>query len=214
LITIKMAKHQKPLRAALIGMSSRSVTSWGAKAHLPNLFTNSGRSRYTLAALLNSSVESAQEAIKINNLPSSTKAYGSPDDLAKDPDIDVVICNTRVDSHYSTILPSIRAGKDVFVEWPIAQDLNHIDELVQAAHDSGSRVAVGLQRRWLPQVLKIKDILQSGTLGKVLSADVRAFGGRVDRQTLSVGLKYFTDRKVGGNPVTIGVAHCKVQLLD
>jgi predicted dehydrogenase len=204
-----MANPQKPLRAALIGISSRAVTSWGARAHLPNFLIAGGRSRYTITAFLNSSVEAAQAAIKLNNLPPTIKAYGNPEELAKDPDVDVVICNTRVDQHYATILPSIRAGKDVFVEWPIAQNMEQIDELVQAARESGSRVAVGLQRRFLPQVLKVKEIVRSGALGKVLSVDVRAFGGRVDRDKLPAGLKYFTDRSVGGNPVTIGVGHCE-----
>lgn len=205
--TARMSKHQKPLRAAIIGISSQSA-SWGTMATLPNLLSSAGRSRLTLTALLNSSVEAAQRAIRNNNLPSSTKAYGSPEDLAKDKDIDLVICNTRVDKHYSTILPSIRAGKDVFIEWPIADNMEHIDQLVQAARDSGSRVAVGLQRRWIPQVLKVKEVLQSGALGKVLSADVRAYGGRGDRQILPASQKYlFTERKF--NALMNGyVGHC------
>lgn len=203
-----MASKQ-PLRAALIGLSANAKTSWAAGAHLPGLLTEAGRSRFTIAALLNSSVEAAQAAIKTFNLPPSTKAYGSPEDLAKDPDIDLVICNTRVDKHYQTIMPSIKAGQDVYVEWPIGANLKQAHEVLDAARQSGSRVAVGLQRPWLPQVVKLRELIQEGKLGKILSSNVQSYGGTNDRQSLPAGLKYFTDRKVGGNPITISVAHCK-----
>jgi predicted dehydrogenase len=204
-----MASSRQPLRTALIGLSSSAVTSWAAGGHLPNLLTTAGKSKYTITALLNSSADAARAAIKAYDLPSSTKAYGSPEDLAKDADIDVVICNTRVDKHYETIMPSIRAGQDVYVEWPIAANVTQIDELVQAAKQSGSRVAVGLQGRWQPPLVKIREILREQKLGKVLSVDVRAFGGLIDREVLPTGLKYFADRKVGGNVITIGFSHCQ-----
>ena len=118
-----------------------------------------------------------------------------------------MICNTRVDRHYETILPSVKAGKDVYVEWPVAANASQISEIVEEARKSGSRVAVGLQRRWAPQIVKLREVVRGGRLGKVLSADVRAFGGTNDREIYPTGLKYFTERDVGGNVITIGFAH-------
>lgn len=202
-----MTLHPQPLRAALIGLSSTAVTSWAASAHLPGLLTSTGRSKITITALLNSSVDAAKSAIQSYKLPAETKAYGTPEDLAADPDIDLAICNTRVDKHYETIIPSVRAGKDVYVEWPIAANREQIKELVETARKSGSRVAVGLQRRWSPPVLKLKDVVSSGKLGKLLSTDVQMFGGSRDREILPVGLKYFAQKEVGGNIIVIGVGH-------
>ena len=128
-----MAPHKQPLRTALIGLSASAATSWAANAHLPGLLTSTGRSKITITALLNSSVDAAKSAIQQYKLPAETKAYGKPDALAADPDIDLVICNTRVDRHYETIISSVRAGKDVYVEWPIAAKKEHIDELVETA---------------------------------------------------------------------------------
>lgn len=192
-------------------MSSSAATSWASAAHLPALLTATGRSKIRITALLNSSVDAAKSAIEAYKLDSETKAYGSPEDLASDPDIDLVICNTRVDKHYETIIPSVRAGKDVYVEWPIAANKEHIDELIEAARKSGSRVAVGLQRRWAPPVVKLREILENGKgkLGKVLSSDVRGFGGSVDREILPTKLAYFTQREVGGNVIVIVVGHGK-----
>ncbi|KAJ4304823.1 hypothetical protein N0V90_000351 [Kalmusia sp. IMI 367209] len=206
-----MAPTKAPLRTALIGLSSSAKTSWASGAHLPGLLSPNGRSKLPITALLNSSVKAAQSAIETYKLPSETKAYGSPEDLANDPDIDLVICNTRVDKHFETILPSIKKGKDVFVEWPIASNTADIETLVQEARKSGSRVAVGLQRRWAPPAVKLREIIKNGhngkQLGKILSVDVRAQGGSINREILPEGLKYFVDRKVGGNVITIGNGH-------
>lgn len=198
-----------PLRTALIGLSSSASTSWAANAHLPALLSHPGRENYTITALLNSSDHAAKSAVTTYNLPADTKTYGNPAQLAADPDVDVVICNTRVDSHYDTIIPSVRAGKDVYVEWPIAGTKEHIREIVDAARTSGSRVAVGLQRRWAPPVLKVGELVDGGKgrLGKVLSSEVRVFGGSRDREILPKGLRYFSQREIGGNVIVIGVGH-------
>jgi predicted dehydrogenase len=198
-----------PLRTALIGLSSTATTSWASSAHLPGLLTPYGRSTLPITALLNSSVSAARAAIATYNLDPATKAYGDPADLAKDEDVDFVICNTRVDKHFETILPSIQAGKGVYVEWPIAASAHDIETLVSAARESGARVAVGLQGRWAPPVVALRDVLKGGKgkLGKVLSVEVRASGGTVDREILPPGLKYFSEKRVGGNPITIGVGH-------
>jgi predicted dehydrogenase len=197
----------KPLRTAIIGLSSTAVTSWASATHLPALLTTNGRSKLPIAALLNSSVDAAKSAIKTYNLDPTTKAYGNPEDLANDADIDLVICVTRVDKHYETILPSIRAGKDVFVEWPIASNSTDINTLVEEARKSGSRVAVGLQRRWAPPVVRLRELLKEGNLGKVLSSGVRIYGGTNDREILPEGLKYFAQRNIGGNPIVINYGH-------
>lgn len=201
----------RPVRTAVIGLSSSAVTSWAAAAHLPVLVGARNRDLFQITALCNSSVDAAKSAIAQYHLDSSTvKAYGSPADLAVDPDVDLVLCNTRVDKHYETILPSIQTGKSVYIEWPIASNLAHIDELLttyRARADHDQVAAVGLQGRFAPPVVKIKEVLQSGRLGKLLSTEVRIFGGTKDRQNLTSGLKYFTQKEIGGNAITIGFGH-------
>ncbi|KAK5657962.1 hypothetical protein OQA88_2514 [Cercophora sp. LCS_1] len=198
-----------PIRVALIGLSASAKTSWASRAHLPYLLSPTGRSKYQIVALLNSSVDAARAAIKTYDLPASTRAYGSPSDLAADPDIDLVVCNTRVDVHYSTILPSIEAGKAVFCEWPLAQDAKHAEELVNKAREVGvlDKTVVGLQGRVGPLVDKLRGVLEEGRIGKVLSSEVRMFGGVNDRETIPKSLSYFLEREVGGNIYTIGFAH-------
>ncbi|KAK3294196.1 uncharacterized protein B0H64DRAFT_375012 [Chaetomium fimeti] len=63
------------------------------------------------------------------------------------------------------------------------------------------------QGRWAPPVLKIKELLQSGVVGTLLSSEFQVYGGSKDREILPVGLKYFAELAVGGNPITIGLGH-------
>ncbi|KAL5603996.1 hypothetical protein FOVSG1_006746 [Fusarium oxysporum f. sp. vasinfectum] len=195
-----------PIRVALIGLSSKGE-GWAANAHLPYLSSLRGRERYSVVAVCNSSLEAAKRAIERHQLPPETRAYGDPDDLAEDKDIDLVICSTRVDNHYKTILPSIKAGKDIYLEWPLAHDLEHSQELVEASRESGSKTIAGLQGRSAPALVKIQDLINRNRIGKGFSAEVRASGAAVSPGALPARLKYFTDFGIGGNVFTIFFGH-------
>jgi predicted dehydrogenase len=83
----------------------------------------------------------------------------------------------------------LKAGKDVFVEWPLANGEDEAHELVKAAKEGGCRTIVGLQLRCSPAVLKVwidgtlllcnnadfkqaKEIIDSGSLGRILSTNI------------------------------------------
>ncbi|KAK4153823.1 hypothetical protein C8A00DRAFT_14993 [Chaetomidium leptoderma] len=200
---------QPRIRLALIGLSASAKTSWASRAHLPYLLSPRGQAKYEIVALLNSSVAAAQAAIETYQLPvATTRAYGDPAALAADPDVDLVVCNTRVDKHYETVVASVGRGKDVFVEWPLAQDAKHARELAEIGREKGGRSVVGLQGAVAPVVKRLKGLLGAeGRIGKVVSSELRVFGGLNDREVVPEGLGYFTQREVGGNVFTIGFAH-------
>lgn len=213
-VTISEQLTMAPIRLALIGLSSSAVTSWASKSHLLYLLSARGRSKYTIVALCNSSVESAKNAIEAYGLDAEkTWAYGDPAALAADPGVDMIVCCTRVDTHFDLIKPSIEAGKAVFVEWPPTHDVQLSRELVDLAAERGALTMVGLQGRLAPIVLRMKKLVDTGDLGKVLSSEVRAYGGTIDRKTVASGLSYFADRKIGGNIFMIGFAHSKFDCL-
>lgn len=193
------------IRLALIGLSASAKTSWASEGHLPYLLSPRGLSKYEISALLNSTTSSAEAARAHYNLPASVKAYGSPDDLANDPDIDLVVCCTRVDVHLSTVLPSLQNGKAAYIEWPLASNL--ADANILAAAAKSTRTVAGLQVRLSPPLRAVQALLTQGTIGKVLSSDVRAFTSILRASELPEGLAYFADRKVGGSPITIAFGH-------
>ncbi|KAK1579154.1 oxidoreductase family protein [Colletotrichum navitas] len=196
-----------PIRVALIGLSANATTSWAAESHLPYLLSPRGRSHYIITALLNSSIKAAEAARGHYGLPDDVKAYGDPEALARDSDVDLVVCSTRVDTHFDVVAPSARAGKGVYVEWPPAEDLERSEALARLIAQSSWGSIVGLQGRAARVVLRIREVLHSGRIGKVLGSDVEAYGSLLPRDELPEGLAYFAERKVGGNPVTIAFAH-------
>jgi predicted dehydrogenase len=149
-----------PIKIGFIGLSSSQ--SWAVWAHLPYLKNNS---KYELVALCNSSVDSAKAAITNHGLPPTTKAYGSPEELAADPDVELVVCSVRVDKHYDALMPALKAGKHAFCEWPLAKDAAQAEELIKVAKEKGVKTLVGLQAGVSPTLLKLKQIISEGKIG-------------------------------------------------
>lgn len=89
-------------------------------------------------------------------------------DMLANPAINTVAIVTRHDSHARLVAQALAAGKHVFVEKPLAIDLVGL-EVVRAAFDAahvrspigGPQVMVGFNRRFSPQVQKIKALLES-----------------------------------------------------
>lgn len=194
-----------PIRVAIIGLSASATTSWAAQAHLPYLLLPRAREHYEIVALLNSSVQAAEAARSHFGLPSSVRAHGDPAALAADEGVDLVICCTRVDTHAAVVRPSLEAGKAVFVEWPTAS--GYASALTLAGLPGSARSIAGLQGRVCPPVLKLKELVVSGRVGRVLSSEARVFANILPRDALPEGLAYFADRSVGGSPLTITYGH-------
>ncbi|KUJ07716.1 putative oxidoreductase [Mollisia scopiformis] len=203
-----MAEPTKPIRVALIGLPGGPISeyegvSWTANAHLPYLLASP---HYEIVALMNSSVASARSAIKRYNLPSSVRAYEDPNELAEDQEVDLVVCSVRVDRHFLTVKPSLEAGKDVFMEWPLDKNVTIAREMMELAAKSGSRTVVGLQAAFDPGMRMMKKYIDDGKLGRVLSSTV--FASEINGGETEVkNVRYFMDREVGGNLVSIRFGH-------
>lgn len=138
-----------PIRVGIIGlgatMGDTPIGRWGVNAHLRSI---EGLPKdYELVAVANSSVESAQRSIDFHKLPPTTKAYGSPKDIAADPNVDLVVVSVNVAKHYELAKPILEHKKDIFVEWPLASNPAQAEELTNLASASGVRNMVGLQGR-------------------------------------------------------------------
>lgn len=153
-----------PIRLGVIGLSADPI-SWTSTAHIAPLQGNLS-SKYKVTALSTSSPETAALAAEKWGLPKD-KAYSSAEDIAKDPDVDLVVVGVKLPFHRDLALPALRAGKDVFVEWPLAIG-DEIDELVQAAKVGGGRTVMGLQARTSPVIQKVCYIKPTDSYGQVL----------------------------------------------
>lgn len=87
----------------------------------------------------------------------------------------VSICTPNV-AHYQTSIDALQAGKHVLVEKPLSVTLEQGIEMVETASSTGKMLSVGFQPRYDPNMKTIKEIVQSGQLGKVYF--VETGGGR------------------------------------
>lgn len=87
--------------------------------------------------------------------------------VLSDPDIKAVALATPAVSHYLMVKAALEAGKDVFVEKPLAIEVNHGEELVALAEKLRRVLMVGHILRYHPAVVKLKDLIRTGVLGKV-----------------------------------------------
>lgn len=201
------------IRVGLIGLGSHKNSlapgAWGALAHLAPL---RDLPEYEIVALANSSVESAQKSIAFHGLPAGTKAYGSPEDLARDPDVDLVVVSVNVGKHFELAKPALENKKDIFVEWPLGASLEESEELTRLAQANGVKAIVGVQARASPVVLKLKELVASGKIGRVVSSTVIGHTSAFPHDTWITGAEYYLDFKSGGNEYHILFGHCKSQL--
>lgn len=89
------------------------------------------------------------------------------DALLQEPDIAAVALATPAITHYSMVKAALLAGKDVFVEKPLAIDVSQGEELVGLARSTGRILMVGHILRYHPAVLRMQELIRDGELGKI-----------------------------------------------
>ncbi|TVY90117.1 Galactose/lactose metabolism regulatory protein [Lachnellula willkommii] len=203
-----MPSDSSPIRVGIIGLgiSESDLTPglWAAKAHLPYLQASSA---FRITAVANSSVKSAQTSIDHHKLGSDVKAYGSPSDIAADPNVDFIVVSVRVGKHYALTKPALLAGKDIFVEWPLAATLSQAEELTALAKEKGVKNIVGVQARVSPLVIKLRSILKNNDIGTILSSTVNATFSGIPHDMFPNGAEYYLDINSGGNAFYITFGH-------
>jgi len=94
-------------------------------------------------------------------------------DIIDDPEIDVFNNVGPDDVHYEPTLAAIRAGKHVVCEKPLSPDLSEAVELDRAATEAGVKHMTCFNYRFLPAVRLAHDMIASGELGEIFSANFR-----------------------------------------
>ncbi len=81
-----------------------------------------------------------------------------------------VIISNPTSLHLDVAIPAALAGCSILIEKPVTHSLARVDELVKAAEKSGSRILVGYQFRFHPGLQRVKQLIESGAIGKPYSA--------------------------------------------
>ena len=101
------------------------------------------------------------------------QSYGSVafeadfDALLKNSACDAVVLATPAETHYRMALRALLAGKDVFVEKPLALKPSEGEELVEVAERQGQMLMVGHVLLFHPAIQKLKESIDKGALGRI-----------------------------------------------
>jgi len=169
------------------------LVGWGilATGHIASVFardlallTNEAR----LVAVGSRSVDKAMTFAADHGIP---RAYGSYQELAGDPDVNVVYVASTHSDHFSSAKLCLEAGKSVLVEKPLTTSPAETEELIDLAGDRGLFLMEAMWTRANPLLRKAVALAASGDLGDIrhVSADFGfAFRGPTTHRLLDPAL--------------------------
>ena len=113
-------------------------------------------------------------------------AHAAFEDLLADPKVELVVVASPSHLHAEHTIQALRAGKAVVCEKPMAASLAEADAMIEAARQTGALLTVFQNRRYSPDFVKVREVIESGVLGRILLIRMawHGFTRRWDWQTL------------------------------
>ena len=149
------------------------LAGWGAigRIHLlalgdiPRIYPDSAPD-FKVLGICRTSQSRAEEAAAAENIP---RAYGDYEEMLADPDIHLIDIVTPNYLHREQVLNALAAGKAVLCEKPLALSGEEAWEIGVAAEASGCPAGMIFNYRFIPAVMKAKELIDAGGLGDIYS---------------------------------------------
>src|SRR5207237_6473427 len=133
-------------------------------------------------------------------------AFDNHHDLVNIADVDLVAITVKVPHHCELATAALDAGKAVYCEWPLGNGLKEAESLAALAKKKGVLAVAGLQARSAPPVAYVRDLIEQGYVGEVLSTTLigsgMGWGPTADPYNV-----YMNDKKNGATMLSIGLGH-------
>lgn len=185
------------LRVGVIG--ANESYGWAPRAHLPALLALPD---FELAAVCTAHEETAKASAKKFG---ARLAFHDHHEMLRHPDIDVVAVVVKVPLHHRLTMDALNAGKHVYTEWPLGANLREAREMADLARAKGVHTMVGLQARCAPVFLRMRELVDDGYVGEVLSCHLSQLSSGVLTRTSD--RTWQRDRRLGANTLTIAFGH-------
>lgn len=151
----------KQLRFGIVGMGIMGLSVGRVLARHPQV---------TLVAAASRRRERMAEACEELNI---TKRYEDYEAMFAEEDLDAVCIATPDQLHYAVVLSALRHGIHVLVEKPLTTDVQEAAEIVAAVRETGLKLQVSYNHRWLAPYNATKKAIQEGKIGAPLMAYAR-----------------------------------------
>jgi predicted dehydrogenase len=119
---------------------------------------------FTVQAVGSRTLESSTAFGDKYRIPTAHESYEA---LVADPDVDVVYVATPHPFHHANALLALNAGKHVLVEKAFTINAREAQEIVELAESKGLVALEAMWSRFLPHMVRLRKIIQDGTLGEV-----------------------------------------------
>lgn len=140
--------------------------TWASLAHLPAL---AALPELRIVAVSTTKQATADETARRYDVP---YAFDRAAPLVEHPDVDVVVVSVRAPEHAPLVRAALAAKKHVFCEWPVGPTLATTIELAALAREAGVHTVAGLQRRFAPSLVHLRNLLADGYIGELRSIHV------------------------------------------
>lgn len=175
------AQKQKPIRIAIIGTGHRA---WAHLAILKSLPS------YQVVALADPTPENLDRAA---TLAPGAKTYSDYHKLLSEvKDLDAVLVVTPSFLHAAPTIAAFERGLAVLCEKPMATTVEDANRMIEASRKAGKPLYIGFQKRLVPITRKMKELVDSGAIGKVHLATGNLFRGDWNPRSWK-----YTDPKTG-----------------
>jgi predicted dehydrogenase len=144
------------IRAAIVGLGT-----WGQNL-VRSVQGHSSHLQFTTATTRN--LDKGRAVAQAHGL----RLLPSYEDVLRDPDVDAVVLATPHSQHTEQIVAAARAGKHVFSEKPLGLDAESAQRAAAACAEHGVTLGVGYNWRFQPALQRIRQLVDDGTLGRVL----------------------------------------------
>ncbi|THG31193.1 Gfo/Idh/MocA family oxidoreductase [Glaciibacter flavus] len=140
---------------------------WGilATGGIAHMFTSDlVANGFTVQAVGSRSQESADAFAAEFDIPHAHADYAA---LAADPEVDIIYVSTPHPFHAEHATLALNAGKHVLVEKPFTINAEEAEAVIRLAREKNLLVLEAMWTRWLPHMVRIREIIAAGTLGDV-----------------------------------------------
>ena len=164
-----------------------------------------------LIAVMRRTTERAEDYARRHNVP---KWYDSADELIHDPEVNAIYIATPPDSHAEYAIKALNAGKPVYVEKPMAESYEKAVRINETAKKTGIPLFVAYYRRSLSYFLKVKEIVDSGKLGKIVYTDIKLYNAPRPEDLNKDSLPWRVDPQIAGGGYFYDMACHQLDILD
>ena len=157
--------ERKTLNIGMVGFGSMGKTHSYAIRNLPHFF---GKTDFTarVAGLCTTSFERAQALCEQYDLGTAAHDF---EELVARPDIDIIDICTPNTTHVDMVCRALAMGKHVLCEKPLCVTMQEAARILEAEKESGCVCGMVFNNRFMAPMLRAKQLIDEGRLGRILS---------------------------------------------